>query len=126
MVVVVPRHIDIYLSTHPRRLETNPFTSLTDSKLDWSTNDTALGCSLGFTLADEKAAFGTKPVAALVAVEAPLVPLASNGGQDNLIHDMLFAAQAAGCGAPRVAMEAPCEAVLFNKGGLRIERLQEC
>jgi len=123
-MVVVPQ-IDKYLiSTHPRRLETNSFTSLTDSELNRSTNDTALGCSLWFALANKEAALGTEPVAALVAVEAALMPLATNGRNDNLVHDMLLAAQTAGRSASRVAMEAPSEAVLFNKGSLGIERLE--
>jgi hypothetical protein len=64
-----------------------------------ATNDTALGCALGFAFTDEKAALGSKPVAAFVAIEAALVPLSANCGDDNFVHDVLLAAQAAGCSA---------------------------
>jgi hypothetical protein len=88
-----------------------------------ATNDTALSRALWFAFTDEEAALGSKPVATFVAVEAALVPLSANCGDDNLVHDMLLAAQAAGCGSARVALETPSEAVLFNKGGLGVEGL---
>jgi hypothetical protein len=108
---------------HPRRLETNTFTSLTDSQLDGTTDDAALSCSLGLAFADEEAALRTKTITALVTIEAAFVPLATNCGDDNLIHDMLLAAQTSWGGPARVAAETPCEAIFLDKGSLGIEGL---
>lgn len=77
---------------HPRRLETNTLAVLADGKLYGPADDAALGCALGFAFADEETALGTEPVAALVAVEAALVPLATDGGDDDFVEDVLFAA----------------------------------
>ena len=110
---------------HSRRLKTDTFTSLADSQLDWTTDDAALSCSLGLAFTNEEAALRTKPIATLVTIEAALVPLAANCADDNLIHDMLLAAQTTWCSTARVAVEAPCEAVFLDKGSLGIEGLYE-
>lgn len=60
-----------------------------------------------------------------MAVEAAIVPLATDSSDDHVIQDMLLTAQATGCRAAGVTLETPCEAVFFNKGGLRVERLYE-
>lgn len=108
---------------HSRRLQTNSFTSFTDSKLNRAADYTALGRSLRFSLADKKAAIGAKFITTFVTVEATLMPLAANGRDDNIIEYMLFTAKATGRGTSRVTIEAPGESVLFHKRGLRIEGL---
>lgn len=112
-------------SAHSRRLKTDTFTSLTDSQLDRATDNAALGCTLGLAFTNEESALRTKTIATLVTIEAALVPLTTNCADDNLVHDMLLAAQTTGCGTARVAVETPCEAVFLDKRSLGIEGLYE-
>jgi hypothetical protein len=86
--------------------------------LDRTTNHTALGRSLGLSFTNEEATLRTKTFATLVTIEAALVPLAANCGNDNFVHDMLLAAQTTRRGTARVAAETPCEAIFLDKGGL--------
>lgn len=105
-------------STHPRRLETDAFASFANSKLHGPSDDTTLGCALGFALAHEESAFWAEAVAALVADEASIVPLSANGGDDDVIQDGLLTAETTGCGAARVALETPGKAVFLDEGSL--------
>lgn len=74
------------------RLEADPLTSFADSKLDRSTDDPTLGRAFGLTFPNEEPAFGTKAIAALVAYKAAIVPLAADGGDDDVIQDRLLTA----------------------------------
>ena len=109
--------------THPRSLETDTLASFTDSQLHRPTNDTAFGSTLWLTFADEEAALGSKPVAALVADKAALVPLSSDGGYNKVIQDVLLATQTAGCRATAVTLETPSESIFFDKRSRRVEGL---
>lgn len=104
--------------THARCLETDPLASLTDGQLYRASNDPALGRSLGLAFADKEAAIGPESIATFMAVEAVVVPLAADCSNHYLVHDVLLAAQTARCCAAGVALETPCEAILFNKGCL--------
>lgn len=80
------------ISTHPMRLEADPLTSFADSELDRPSDNSTLGCALRLALVNEETAFGTKSIAALVAHKAAIVPLASDGGDDDVIQDRLLTA----------------------------------
>jgi hypothetical protein len=71
--------------THPRRLETDSFAALTDRKLHRATDDAALGCAFRLALANEESSFGPEVIATFVADKAALVPLATNGGNDDVV-----------------------------------------
>jgi hypothetical protein len=58
-----------------------------------------------------------------VTDKAALVPLSTDSGDDQIIEDVLLAAQTAGRGATAVALKTPCETVLFDKGSCRVEGL---
>lgn len=92
MVVVPPIYMQNRVLAHPRRLETNTLTALTDSQLHRPTNDAALGCPLGFTFADEETALGAESITTLVTVKAALVPLTADSRDDDLFEDVLFTA----------------------------------
>lgn len=79
-------------STHPRSLETDPFTSFANSKLHGTSNDTALGCALRLTLTDEETAFGPESITALVTDKAALMPLTTDGCDDDVVQDVLLTA----------------------------------
>lgn len=110
---------------HPRRLETDTLTSLTDSQLDRTTDDAALSCPLGLAFTNKESALRTETLATLVTIEAALVPLATDCADDNIVHDLFFAAQTTWCGTARVAVETPREAIFLDKGSLGIEGLYE-
>lgn len=113
----------MHISTHPGRLEANSFTSLTDGQLYRPPDDSTLGCTPRLAFADKESTIRSKPIAALMAIEAAIVPLAADGSDDHIIQDMLLTAQATGCRAAGMTFETPCEAVFFNEGGLRVEGL---
>jgi len=78
--------------THPRCFETNSFASLANSQLYGTANDPALGCTFRLTFADEKSSLGPETIPAFVADKAALMPLATNGGDDYVVQDVLLAA----------------------------------
>lgn len=105
------------------RLEADPLASFADSKLNWPSDNTALGCALRLAFANEETALGTEPITALVAHEAAIVPLTPDGGDDNVIQNGLLAAQATRCSAAGVASQTPSKTIFLDEGSLRIERL---
>jgi hypothetical protein len=114
---------DDVISTHSRSLETDTLASFTNSQLHRPTNDTALGSTLRFTFAHKEAALGSKPVAALVADKAALVPLSADSRDDQVIQDVLLAPQTAGRGATAVALETPGKTIFFDEGSRRVKGL---
>ena len=66
-------------STTRRRLQSNTFASLANRQLDGPPDDAPLGCSSGFALAHKVPSLGPEAVAAFVAIEATVVPLAADG-----------------------------------------------
>lgn len=105
------------------RLEADPLTFFTDGKLDRPSDDTTLRCALRLTLANEETAFGTKSIAALVTYEAAIVPLASDGGDDDVIQDGLLAAKTTRCSAARMAPQTPSKPIFLDERSLRAEGL---
>lgn len=112
-----------FRSAHPRSLETDTLASFTDSQLHGPTNDTAFGSTLWLTFANKEAALGSKPVTALVADKAALMPLSSDGRYNKVIQDVLLAPQTARRRAAAVTLETPSESIFFNKRGRRVEGL---
>lgn len=105
------------ISTHARRLETNTFTSLTNSQLDRSTDNTTFGRSFRLTFTNKEAAFRTKSVSALVASKAAFMPLPANSIDNDVVKDMLLTAHTTGSSTARVAIETPGKPIPLDKWG---------
>lgn len=101
---------------HSRRFQANALTVLTDSQLNGSTNDTALGCTLWLAFTYKEAAVRTESIAAFMADEAVVVPLTADGIDNDIVKDVLLTAHAAGCRTPRMAIETPGKAVSLHEG----------
>ena len=92
--------------------------------MNWTSNNAAFGSSSRLALSDEELTIRAKPMTTLVALEAFVVPLSTNGGDDYILLDGFLATHTFRCCTARVAMKTPRKTVLFDKWGLRVKWLR--
>lgn len=113
---MVDSAICVILKSHPRLgFKSLGLAGFTHSQLHWTANDSPLCSSFRFAFFDKEPPVWSEITATFVADKASIVPLPAYRCDDNIVHDMLFAALTARSGAPRVTSETPGVSVFFYK-----------